>query len=1097
MNTKQVDRKHTPHLFFEPRMTPHPDWAADTDYVVGDIRTVDDYEYRCVEDHHSSSLFGDDSINWNRYGHIPYTDTEDPPVDHPVYDLPHVDLDPIPVDFPNAIKVIKKKAFDGHVYLAIHKLRTDIWWQKEVDSNPVRVAQAQLVAQIETSPGVWSAEQPFDFEEANLTKIKRYYVGYIKDDIGPYEDVVFGQIWNFEQGNVKQAFYVDVPGETVRLTWQARVKTSAIADPENDKKGLSYDVSDYEGNVTHTSEDDPQEGWRIHKWTFEPDGFQCPDVDSRTPRERFDDRAGLWIDPYLSIDEQATYIDVTCDGYYVKMVLNNTVMDSARITDNSDDVLCVVRVIAKETDDYFFSYSLPSTTLRVVSPNCVWIRQVGNFAQWGDGGDLADSDGLTVDWVFYQDRFFVHWDWEVSGSITLPNSLVDSAIFQMSWTAANLTSEDVIYDNSGTEADPGAWADLTGDNYVGFVATEMNIITVPIDWNAASGTAPWFMGTGTDGYYGICLKNGTVLSDQNLTIGVFVDSKDRANDGGTFNDWDTDADGNSIAVGYICEQSSNGLRYYCHTAHTAGAGNEPPDTDYWHEYRKTLGDQYKDLVMAAPTTGSEITDMVIPMDLSSDGFASDGARHLEMASDEIEYTVDINRVGHVDVIEDPPIETGTVGSATDHLVGHWKMNDNAANDTIVDTTGNNDGEYLCDSGDTEDITNADAIRGTSLLLTGSHLIDLRDAVAAATTALTSLDDFTIQFWSKPNFGYDTASEEGFFSIGQAYGNGIACYYRPSSDFYRFTTHLGTNTYDDTAAFTSNEELQKWRFFELSLSLTYNIIQIRIDGDVFTTWAISDSWGAAPTYFFLGREHFGAIAYGAFYFDDVKLIDGCMLPYGAYFTGNGAIDTDHAHEDITFLWQGADATPIGSDVTNDGGDYSTDGPIGTKAFDNSDAGDNASAATSGNISAAEGSLSFWFKPNSALGADCTLFYADAAFKIWWDDSDNDVVFTYNTDVLNQTTAFAAGDTNWHHVEAKWDASNKLFLIVDGVVASLLTGVDSAPTLDATMYFTADDADGTNRADVLISDFMITDTMGTPQIPVILGSGPIHAPIRGVE
>ncbi len=38
------------------------------------------------------------------------------------------------------------------------------------------------------------------------------------------------------------------------------------------------------------------------------------------------------------------------------------------------------------------------------------------------------------------------------------------------------------------------------------------------------------------------------------------------------------------------------------------------------------------------------------------------------------------------------------------------------------------------------------------------------------------------------------------------------------------------------------------------------------------------------------------------------------------------------------------------------------------------------------------MSFWFKPNSALGADCTLFYADAAFKIWWDDSDNDVVFT---------------------------------------------------------------------------------------------------------
>ena len=44
---------------------------------------------------------------------------------------------------------------------------------------------------------------------------------------------------------------------------------------------------------------------------------------------------------------------------------------------------------------------------------------------------------------------------------------------------------------------------------------------------------------------------------------------------------------------------------------------------------------------------------------------------------------------------------------------------------------------------------------------------------------------------------------------------------------------------------------------------------------------------------------------------------------------------------------------------------------------------------------------------------------------------------------------------------------------------------------------DDADGTNRADVLISDFFITDKMATPQIPVILGSGPIYAPIKDVS
>jgi hypothetical protein len=150
----------------------------------------------------------------------------------------------------------------------------------------------------------------------------------------------------------------------------------------------------------------------------------------------------------------------------------------------------------------------------------------------------------------------------------------------------------------------------------------------------------------------------------------------------------------------------------------------------------------------------------------------------------------------------------------------------------------------------------------------------------------------------------------------------------------------------------------------------------------------------------------------------------------------------------------------------------------------------------NISAAEGSLSFWFKPNSALGADCTLFYADAAFKIEWDDSDNDIMFTYNTDVLNSNPALPAGDTNWRHVQVMWKASDSLYVVIDGQVASQLSGVDAAPTLDATMFFTADDADGLNRANVLMSDFFITNKMGTPQIPVILGSGPIYAPRRTI-
>ena len=97
LSTKQVDKIHTPHLFYLPRMIPHPAWVADTDYVTGQYASFDGYEYIALEDHHSSALWGDDTLLWQRYGHIPYTETgrEDidgnplPDVDHPIYDYHH------------------------------------------------------------------------------------------------------------------------------------------------------------------------------------------------------------------------------------------------------------------------------------------------------------------------------------------------------------------------------------------------------------------------------------------------------------------------------------------------------------------------------------------------------------------------------------------------------------------------------------------------------------------------------------------------------------------------------------------------------------------------------------------------------------------------------------------------------------------------------------------------------------------------------------------------------------------------------------------------------------------------------------------------
>lgn len=515
------------------------------------------------------------------------------------------------------------------------------------------------------------------------------------------------------------------------------------------------------------------------------------------------------------------------------------------------------------------------------------------------------------------------------------------------------------------------------------------------------------------------------------------------------------------------------------------ASLDPSNALYWHEYRMALGDQYKDLVMAAPSTGSEVTDLVIPFDLSSDGFAADGARHLEMVAAELAFTADRARIGHTTVIHDPLI---TTDGETDLRIMHLKL-DQAYNTSKFrdEITGANIG-----SGANSGCTFQPGRQGNGVLF-DANTEYLSLSAAEQTTLGISYNKGTVALWFRPD---SAQSKRKYLFHNYSSGRGIRLY-----DDY---ATLKLAIYDDSTLRMSHDVsgfttvIGQWYHIQLAWDLSTAFSMMAVNGKVLSTQYYATTYGTAITLetLYIGNQDD----------DDTEHIDGMldnltwysepMLPYGAIFTGNGSVDTDLAHSDLDFLWNGSDTTPIGSNVTSNG-DYTQDGPIGTNAFRNDAAGEYATAVTSGNISAAEGSLQFWFKPNAALGADCTLFYADAAFKVWWDDSDNDVVFTYNTDVLNMTTAFSAGDTNWHHVRCEWDASNELHIIIDGIRTSLLTGVDAAPSLDTNMYFTADDASGTNRANVMISDLSITSVFGTPQIPVILGAGPIYAPIKDIQ
>jgi hypothetical protein len=1001
-----------------------------------------------------------------------------------IYDQPNEDVEIFPAWAPaNTIKILKKKVFDGVGYLVVRPLATEIYWQRDEDVDPRLVAQAQLSGQIKTGADTWSAEQAFNFSESNLTKTGLGYTAYSVSDIGPYTDVVFGQAWNFEQGNAKQSFYLDSPDNTVKLRWSVRVLEAAIADPENDKKGLSYDISDYQGNVVHTSEADPEEGWVIHRWEFEPDGYECDVTDGRTSLQRFTDKAGLWVDPYLSVDEESSTYTITSAGIFEIRFASSNGWGMDEFYDLANDPSKSTDLMGTGSFDGAIPY--------------IMVRAEGDSDEWRNTNDTNSSNTFFVE---HQNELFVKIFVKGYLQETSGGSNTDYP-YEIRYT---IYSDGRIFTDVKITNDSGSTQAYTGTTQFNHIGLRLNYgsLNFAADYDEEDGA-----GTSKGANENWCGLLGKTSGDSAVFCVLMYE----------------DTSNNPISVSYFAKAvgTTNYMVFNSYGTNPSWDDGElfhyvmfyhiGKDKDYWdsgdndvfdHTLAEQWEDQIRDMDIATLTTGSNVDDLNIPLTIpSTNAAAADGSNNFEFgASETLQYTNDSNpRIGHVDVIHDPMI---TTDGSTERRIELIHCDDNAASNTVVADIGNN-ATWETSEGTTRNTNNdsvsSDIERGTGLDTGGTYHVE--HSATAYDNAFFKQGTISITF--TPQFAYDAAADQTIWSLYVDAGDYIQITYDAGNDRYELRVSWGgTLTTLNGDAFTESTSLQQLTKIKGCWDSDENLLQLSINGQVVdngTNTGTPSSGNAA--YVMTGcdcvtdADGTGQLEADVF-LDKIQAEDGMKVDHGAHFTGNGSVDTDVAHEEITLLWQGSDTTPIGGNVTSNG-DYTQDGPIGTKAFRNDAAGEYASFSTSGNIAAGEGTISFWFKPNSALGADCTLFYADAAFKIWWDDSDNDIAFTYNTDVLNSDPAFAADDTLWHHVEVGWDASTRLYIKIDGQISEQTSGVDSAPTLDATAYLTADDASGTNRADVMISDFFVTDTIGTPQIPVVLGSGPIYAPIREVN
>jgi len=373
-------------------------------------------------------------------------------------------------------KAFRKKVFDGTADIVVLSDTVQIYWKENL------VAEAQLEGQVETSPGVWQG-QLFSFADANVQKITEvegedrdgnpimvpvtpFFRAYEVKDIPALGivDAVFGLDVHWAFKDTKLSFYLDAPGFNARIRWQCRVKDSAVAwtdnsDPENSihHRGLSFSVSDYEGNVNHGSQADPEPGWTQHWWTFEPDGKLIDAADARTPLERYEQGVGLVVDPYLSVDEQSTYIDVYCDGYYAR-IRNDETDTCCRINETSTD-----EEMYHISDIYIESATIKRTsfdTSRAVTvientPSRVKIMVKGLPTDDTQASDLVNCN--YTEWIFtiYPDK--ISWEYKISMSSSSTPTNMGMCLIQANGT--NLDNEALYYEDGGDETEE------TGDNY--------------------------------------------------------------------------------------------------------------------------------------------------------------------------------------------------------------------------------------------------------------------------------------------------------------------------------------------------------------------------------------------------------------------------------------------------------------------------------------------------------------------------------------------------------------------------------------------------------------------------------------------------------
>jgi alpha-tubulin suppressor-like RCC1 family protein len=753
--------------------------------------------------------------------------------------------------------------------------------------------------------------------------------------------------------------------------------------------------------------------------------------------------------PRLRIDDDGSYLYVFCDGYtivfdktatYLGIVVMNPTMSYGYID--------IFQVISGNPYMDFFD---PNFIAEVIedTQNRVVVRTVG--IPYDTTQYLSNSGPVESVFYIYPDRYFVEKKWTVNGSIT--NTGFSPAVI----LGSGMVSPNNVYENLNTEYDAVNSTNYNDAKYLAVLSNKLNAQMIKIDEN------------GFD----------SVIHQHNEEDGTLGFSSDGTTE-------------------------TAGVKKFLYCMIVDTTERLEGEKIYSASDRIKMGNQYKDYIWPDPDKGTWVDDLLLPANIDEDGFAEDGAWHIDVDSNnEAKITLDRTRIRPSIILHEFPFQSGSFESPTNHLLNHLKLDDYAANNTLTAEVGPDGGWYNVSGGSARNTnTTGDSIqvigRGRNLYTQGG-VAYVSLAVGSGTVHDNAFFKKGSILFRMKNLGSLTG-DPSFLVMGIDENDYMVLFYGGSgNDMINWDVHWGGVIEDGiTPIFTSDYELQKEMIFLLSWDSDKNIILMSINGS-----PVSGSTHAGtpttshPAAFYIGYD--GA-ANSNIIIDEIKTFNEAILPFGAFFTDENN-SYANPHDNITAFIKGdesnSDPLKIGTGAISIIGSNTTDIRGQTNSALLFDGTGDYSHIPIGNVNATKGQIAFWFQSSTTTPTAYATILCEGddftEFSLYRNDLNTSMKFYFG----GETSYFTIPDLwdeVWHYCIFKWDAENQ-------IVDYWQDGIQYGPTaLSGSTVWTQASTNtflkigGYNDADTafgIMCDITITNNPNTPQIWTAMGK-PLHQP-----